>query len=56
MRHYKKLLSVSKFTKKLVTIVLAFSVIISVVNTTFAYDNLEIRDKISFKEAKSSNS
>jgi len=56
MRHYKKLLSISKFTKMLVTITLAFSLIISIVNTTFAYDNLEIRDKISFNEAKSSNS
>lgn len=56
MRHYKKLLSLSKFTKKLVTITLAFSLIIPIVNTTFAYDNLEIRDKISLNEAKSSNS
>lgn len=56
MRHYKKLLSLLKFTKKLVTITLAFSLIIPIVNTTFAYDNLEIRDKISLNEAKSSNS
>ncbi|WP_051599298.1 cell wall-binding repeat-containing protein [Metaclostridioides mangenotii] len=56
MRHYRKLLSLSKITKKLVTITLAFSLIIPIVNTTFAYDNLEISDKILFSKAKSYNS
>jgi hypothetical protein len=56
MRHYRKLLSLSKIIKKLVTITLAFSLIIPIVNTTFAYDNLEISDKILFSKAKSSNS
>jgi putative cell wall-binding protein len=53
MRHYKRLLSLSKITKKLGTITLAFSLIIPIANTTFA---LEISDKILFSEAKSSNS
>ncbi|WP_024621141.1 cell wall-binding repeat-containing protein [Metaclostridioides mangenotii] len=58
MRHYKRLLLLSKSTKSLVSaaITLTFLFIVPIMSTAFAYDNLEIIDKTSMKEVKDSNS